>query len=87
MRHVFFAGEESHEWPADFGVVIANGSFEHGEFLFDRIEDGSLGDGAGDLDGDFAGEVREGAKVGGEDDVDCWHSFQVLLLLLLILLL
>ncbi len=62
---VLFADEEAQEGAALLCVVITNGSAERGVSRFEGVDDGALGDGAFDIDGDFSSYLREGAEMRG----------------------
>ena len=66
MGEVLLAGEETQEGTALPGVMISDSSAERGVAGFEGVEDGTLGDGALDLEGNFTRYFREGAEVGGE---------------------
>ena len=63
QREIFFAGKEAQKRTALEGVVVADGSAEHGVAGFERVEDRADSDGRGDFECDVAVDVRQVAKV------------------------
>lgn len=70
VGEILLAGEEADQGSPLFGGLITDGAAEHGIFGFESVEDGALGDWAGDIKLDLAADVGQGSKVLGEDDSD-----------------
>jgi hypothetical protein len=70
VRDVFGAGEKAEEGAALEGDVIADGAAEHGVGGLESVEGGTKSDRALHVEGDFAADVGEGAKVRGKYDAD-----------------
>src|SRR5690348_1686485 len=70
VREILAAGEKAQEGPAQLRDVIADGAAEHRVAGFEGVENGALRDLAGDLEFDFAANVREASQVRREYDAN-----------------
>src|ERR1700728_4148871 len=70
MRDVFLAGEEAQEGAALQGEVIADRAPQHGVAGFEGVEDRLQRDGAIDFERYFLVDMRQGAQMRREHDLD-----------------
>ena len=70
MRQIFFAGEETQEWPALLRDVVADGAAEHRILGFKRVEYRPLCNLTFDLKPDIAANLGKGSQVWRECDSD-----------------
>ncbi len=73
VRDVFPAGKESHQRPALFCFVIADGAAQHWIFFFNRVDYCAHRRRAVEIDVYFITNVRKRAQMMGEDDAN--HVF------------
>lgn len=70
VGEVFGAGEETQEWAALHGIVVADCATEHGIASFQFIQDRTQGGWDGEFESDLAVHVSECAEMRGELDAD-----------------
>ena len=70
VRDVFPAGKESHQWPALFCFVIADGAAQHWICFFNRVDYRAHCRRAVEIDVYFLTHVRERAKMMGKNDAN-----------------
>lgn len=56
-REIFFAGEDAQEGAPLAGDLVTDGAAQHGVAGFEGVEDGALGDGGRDFQGEFCADV------------------------------
>jgi hypothetical protein len=70
MREIFFAGEETQEWPALLRDVVADRAAEHRILALKRVEYRALCHLTFDMKADIATNLRKGSQVWRECDSD-----------------
>jgi hypothetical protein len=70
MGKVLLASEEAQEWAALFCDMVADSALQHRVSVFEFVEGRTQRERAGDIERNFGADVRERAKVRGEDDSD-----------------
>src|SRR6266550_2382101 len=70
MGDVFAAGKESHQWPALFCFVIADGTAQHWIFFFNRVDYRAHRRRAVEIDVYFITHLRERAKMMRKNDAN-----------------